>query len=157
MITSSPAIAFLISCENLALASATLNWVTWASVCWSFYMTNMATTTARGPELRTAVRKSPGERVGWPARIGAGRQHARRRIAVRHHRADAASPDIAEHVPERSELRAHGLGDAGLDVQLTRPIDARVEGIDEGLRREARRLHGLLGIHPEHQHVQDEL
>ena len=72
-------------------------------------------------------------RVRRAARIGAGREHARLRIAARHHRADAAGADLGHRVPERSELGAGALGNARLDVELTGPVDARIERVDERL------------------------
>src|SRR6266446_1792691 len=109
--------------------------------------------------LWLAVMRSslPGERVGRPARIGPGREHARLRIAAGHHRAEAAGSDLGDRVAERPELRAGALGDAWLDVELTGPVDVRIERVDEGLGREAQGLHGLLRVHSKDQQVEDEL
>src|SRR5687767_8547023 len=99
----------------------------------------------------------PGQRVGRPARVGAGREHAGLGIAVTDDGADAAGADLADGVAERAQLRPDRLGDAGLDVELTGPVRARPERVDERLRRETRRLDGLLRVHAEDEHVEHDL
>src|SRR5258705_4598029 len=99
----------------------------------------------------------PRQRVGRAPRIGAGGQDARLRIAPRHHRTDTARAGLAHLVTERAELTAGPLGDARLDVQLSRPIGSGPERVDERLGREARGFDRLLRIHAEDQQIQDEL
>src|SRR3989449_11453009 len=109
------------------------------------------------PANGCSVTRSPGERVGRTARIGAGRQHPGGRIATRDHRADAARADLRHRVTERAQLGARALGNAGLDVELAGLVDARVERAHERLGREARGLDGLLRIHAEGHQIQHEL
>src|SRR5438067_1519136 len=106
---------------------------------------------------RSTRRALPGQGVGRAARIGTGREYAGLRITPRHHRADAARAGLAHVVAESPQLGARPLGDGGLDVQLARPIHARIERVDERLRGEARRLDRLLRVHPEDEEIQHEL
>src|SRR5262249_23640328 len=91
----------------------------------------------------------PGESVCRTARIGPGRERAALRIAARHHRADAAGAGLRDGVAEGAELGPRALGDARLDVELTGFVGPRPERVDQRLGREARRLDGLLRVHPE--------
>src|SRR5919204_1381662 len=99
----------------------------------------------------------PGERVGRTAWIGAGREHAAVGIAPRDEGADAARADLRHRVSERGELGTRAFGNRRLDVELARLVHARVERVDERLRRKARRLHGLLWIHVEDEQVEHDL
>src|SRR5439155_7483569 len=91
-----------------------------------------------------STRQLPGQGVRRSARIGAGRHHARFRIASGHDGADAAGADLADGVAERAELGARALRNTGLDVELPGSIGAGIERVDERLGREARRLDRLL-------------
>src|SRR6185503_18215862 len=102
----------------------------------------------RGLPDNAARRALPGQGVGWPAWIRAGGQHARLRIPARHHGADTARADLGQGVTERAQLSAGALGNPRLHVELTGPVYTRPERVHERLRREARSLDGLLGIHP---------
>src|SRR5262245_47740482 len=99
----------------------------------------------------------PGQRVGRAAWIGSCGEHARLRIAMRDHGADAARADLRHAVTERAELGSGALGHPRLHVELAWLVGAGIKRVDEGLGGEARRLHGLLRIHPEEQHVEHEL
>src|SRR5215831_5705758 len=99
----------------------------------------------------------PGQRVGRAAWIGSRGEHARLRIAMRDYGADAARADLRHAMAERAEPGPGALGNPRLHVELAWLVDAGIERVDEGLRGEERRLHGLLRIHPEEQHVEHEL
>src|SRR6266536_5001602 len=95
----------------------------------------------------------PGEGVGRTARIGSGGEHAGVRIAMGHHRADAARADLGHPVAEGPELAPRVFGNARLHVELAGLVGARIVGVDEGLSGGAGRVRRLLWIHAEEQHV----
>src|SRR5689334_25067212 len=97
------------------------------------------------------------EGISRPARISTGREHANVRVPTRDDRTDAACAYNLDGVTEGSKLSPDMLGDTWLDAQHAGLVGMRPERVDEGFRREARRLHRLLGIHAEHKHVEDDL
>src|SRR5262245_65927432 len=88
-----------------------------------------------------------GEGVSWPSRICTGREHAGVRVPTGDHRTDAACTYNLDSVTEGLQLGAGALGDAWLHAQHAGLVGMRPERVDEGFRREARRLDRLLGIH----------